>query len=61
VFASQDKILWLVALPMAAAQLTGGVIGARTTMKVGKNLVRRAMLVVVAALVAKLLWDMFGG
>jgi uncharacterized protein len=61
VFASQDKILWLVALPMAAAQLTGGVIGARTTMKVGKNLVRRAMLVVVAALIAKLLWDMFGG
>jgi uncharacterized membrane protein YfcA len=60
VFASQDRILWSIAVPMAAAQLVGGVIGSRVAIAGGKELVRRVALCVVAALVVKITWDMLG-
>ncbi len=53
-FVSKGLVLWQVALPMAAGQLLGGVLGAQLAIKRGDALVRRLVLVVVFALVAKL-------
>jgi uncharacterized membrane protein YfcA len=59
-FASRGAIIWRIALPMAAAQLVGGTIGAQIAVRGGERVVRRVVLVVVAGLVAKLAWDMVG-
>ncbi|MDY7226866.1 TSUP family transporter [Hyalangium rubrum] len=53
-FAWKGVVLWKVALPMAVAQFTGAWIGAHLTVKGGDKLVRKVVLVVVAALVLKL-------
>ena len=53
-FASRGSVLWRAALPMAAGQLCGGWAGAHFAVKGGDRLVRRMVLVVVAALVIKL-------
>lgn len=57
-FASAGSIAWKVALPMAAGQLVGGIIGARMAMKGGAKLIRVMVLVVSGALVAKLGYDL---
>ncbi|MBM4343423.1 MAG: TSUP family transporter [Deltaproteobacteria bacterium] len=59
-FAAADGVLWQVALPMAAGQALGGAVGARMTLRGGDLLVRRAVLAVVVALVAKIAWDVAG-
>ncbi|MBL8605313.1 MAG: TSUP family transporter [Myxococcales bacterium] len=58
VFALKGVVLWRVALPMAAAQFVGGLLGARLTVQGGDRWVRRAVLGVVAALVCKLAYDL---
>jgi hypothetical protein len=60
-FAWSGKVLWHVALPMAAAQFTGAWIGAHLTVRGGDKLVRKVVLVVVAALVLKLGRDLLVG
>lgn len=57
VFAIEGKIVWAVALPMAAAQLVGGAVGARVAVKGGENLVRKVVLGVVLVLSVKLAYD----
>jgi len=59
VFAVADRIVWAYALPMAAAQLIGATLGARITVRGGDALVRRIVMVVVLATVAKLAWDLW--
>lgn len=59
-FASAGSVMWRVALPMAAGQLVGGLVGARLAMKGGAKLIRVMVLVVSGALVAKLGWDLVG-
>ena len=54
VLASSNHVLWLVALPMAAANLTGGWIGARLALRYGNGFVRKVFLVVIGGLVLKL-------
>ena len=54
-------VLWHVALPMAAAQFTGGWIGAHLAVRGGDKLVRRVVLLVVVALVLKLGRDVLAG
>lgn len=61
VFLYEDSIVWAVALPMAAGQLLGGVLGARLAIKGGTKLIRIAVLVVSGALVAKLAFDLVHG
>ncbi len=61
VFIYEDAILWQLALPMAAAQLLGGALGARLAIKGGTRLIRIAVLVVSGALVAKLVVDLVQG
>ena len=58
IFAVKSRVLWSVALPMAAAQMVGGALGARLTIRGGDRFVRAVVLTVVAALVARLAWDL---
>jgi uncharacterized membrane protein YfcA len=60
-FASRGLVLWQVALPMAAAQAAGGFLGAHLAVRRGDVLVRRVVLLVVLALVAKLARDLWAG
>jgi uncharacterized membrane protein YfcA len=60
-FARAGTVVWAVALPMAAGQLCGGVLGARFAMKGGSRVVRALVLVVSTALIAKLLVDLLRG
>ena len=55
-FAVGGAVFWPVALPMAAAQLTGGWLGAHLTLRSGEGLVRRLAIVVSLALVVRLVW-----
>jgi uncharacterized membrane protein YfcA len=56
-FATRGVVVWRVALPMALAQLAGGTLGAHLTVRRGDAFVRRIVLAVVIALVAKLARD----
>lgn len=58
VFAWQDKIVWSIALPMAAAQLVGGVLGARLAVRGGEVVIRRVVFVVVLTLTLKMAYDL---
>jgi uncharacterized protein len=51
-FARHGEILWAVALPMAAAQLLGGFLGAHLVVRRGDGLIRPMVLVVAIAVVA---------
>lgn len=57
-FALSGMVVWKAAIPMAAGQFAGATIGARITMRGGDVLVRRVVLLVVAATCAKLAWDL---
>jgi uncharacterized membrane protein YfcA len=61
VFAANGVILWRVAVPMAAANAVGGWLGAHLTVRGGDKVVRRVVLVVVAALVIKIGRDIVVG
>jgi uncharacterized membrane protein YfcA len=58
IFAHGGVILWSVALPMAAAQLVGGFLGAHLAVRRGAQLIRGVVLVVVLALVLKIARDL---
>ncbi|HET9597281.1 MAG TPA: TSUP family transporter [Anaeromyxobacteraceae bacterium] len=53
-FAARGVVLWRVALPMAAAQFAGGMLGAHLAVRRGDAFVRRVVLLVVVALCVKL-------
>jgi len=57
-FASHGAVIWRIAVPMAAAQLAGGWLGAHLAVRRGDALVRRVVVAVALALAAKLAWDM---
>jgi uncharacterized membrane protein YfcA len=54
-------VLWQAALPMAAGQFLGGVLGVHLAVRGGDRLVRLVVLAVVAALVGKLGLDLVRG
>jgi len=58
VFASRGVVVWRIALPMAAAQLAGGWLGAHLALRGGDTLVRRIAVAVALALAAKLALDL---
>ena len=58
VFAVRGTVLWRIAIPMAAAQLAGGWLGAHLAIRRGDALVRRVVVAVALALSVKLAWDM---
>lgn len=57
-FAARGAVLWSVALPMAAANFLGGLLGAHLAVRGGDRVVRLAVLLVAAALVARLGLDL---
>jgi hypothetical protein len=57
-FAAKGVVVWSVALPMAAAQIAGGIAGSHTAIRGGAPLVRRVVLVVVVVLVVKIARDL---
>lgn len=57
VFGWHGELLIGLGLAMAAANLTGGLLGARMALKHGNGFVRRVFLVVVGVLALKLGWD----
>ena len=57
-FAREGSVAWEVALPMAAGQLCGGMIGARLAVKGGARIVRLGVLVASGALIAKLVYSL---
>ncbi len=59
-FALRGTVVWQLALPMAAAQLVGGWVGAHLTIHRGDGVVRLVVLAVVLALVVKLGGDSLG-
>lgn len=58
VFSYGGFIHWEVALPMAFGQLCGALIGAHFAMRGGERVVRSVVLLVSAALIAKLVIDL---
>lgn len=60
-FAIRGKIVWSFALPMALGNICGAFIGSRLAMKGGDRVVRVAVLCVVGAIVAKLIWSLVRG
>lgn len=57
-FAIAGTVRWELALPMAVGQLAGGLVGARLAIRGGAKLIRIMVLVVSAALVGKLIYDL---
>jgi hypothetical protein len=57
-FAVRGTVVWRIALPMAAAQLAGGWLGAHLAVRRGDALVRKVVVVMALALAAKVAWDM---
>jgi len=58
VFALHDSVLWALGLSMGAANLVGGLLGARTALRRGNSFVRRVFLIVLAGLILKLTYDL---
>lgn len=58
IFAARGAVAWKIALPMAAAQLAGGTVGAHLAIRGGDRRVRQIVLAVVLALVLKLTYDL---
>ena len=61
VFVPQGAVIWQLALPMAAANITGGYLGARLAVARGAGFVRVFFLVVVAGFVVRLGGSWSGG
>ena len=57
-FSYRGLVVWHIALPMAGAQFLGGLLGAQLALKQGGPLIRRVVLGVVLALVARLGYDL---
>ena len=58
-FVLAGKVLWLLALPMAAASITGNWLGSRTAVRVGPQAVRRFLTVSLGLLFCTLLFEFF--
>lgn len=59
VFVAKGLVLWQTALVMALANLAGGQVGSRIALRYGNHLMRRAFIVVVAALIGKTFADAY--
>lgn len=56
VFLINGKVLFLAALPMAAANVAGNILGSRLAIKRGSGLIRKVLLLSLALLFATLVW-----
>lgn len=56
-FTIKGKIIWLVAIPMAACNAVGGMLGARMAIMKGNKFIRVFFLVVIIATLVRFAWD----
>jgi uncharacterized membrane protein YfcA len=61
IFVPQGVVLWKLGLVMGAANIVGGYVGARTAVARGSRFVRVVFVVVSAALVVRLGFDVLQG
>ena len=59
VFLVGGQVLWALALPMAAASITGNALGSRLAIRLGEKAVRRFLVVSLSLLLATLLYRTF--
>ena len=59
-FVPQGWVHWPLGLVLAAANLAGGYLGARTAIARGSGFIRAAFLVVSGVLITKLCWETWG-
>ena len=57
-FMATGNVLYAIALPMAAFNIAGGFLGAHFAVRGGNRFIRTVFLVVVAALIVKVLFDL---
>ena len=60
VFAPGGHVVWTVGVVMAAANLVGGWVGARTAVRLGSRFVRTVFVVIVGAFVIRIGGDLAG-
>lgn len=60
VFVPGGHVMWRVGVVMAAANLVGGWVGARTAVKLGSRFVRVVFVVIVGAFVVRIGGDLLG-
>jgi len=58
-FILKGHVLYHIAIPMAACNILGSVVGTRLAIKQGSGFVRRLFLVVVTAIILKFAYDSF--
>ena len=58
-FGSQLELLWLVAILMAVANVSGAVVGTGLALKHGSGFVRRIFVAVVLVLIARTAWQAY--
>ena len=58
-FMIKGKIIWAIALPMAASNAAGGWLGAKTAITKGNGFIRIFFLVVVVATLIRFAYDVF--
>ncbi|MBK0401545.1 TSUP family transporter [Adhaeribacter sp. BT258] len=58
-FVWKGYVLYQIALPMAACNIVGSVVGTQVALKQGSGFVRRLFLVVVTAIILKFAYDTF--
>jgi hypothetical protein len=56
-FIPHGDVLYHFAIPMAAANIGGAVVGSRLAMKGGTAFIRKLFIIIVVVLIAKLAWD----
>jgi len=60
-FIPKGDVMFQFAIPMAAAQIAGSVVGSRMALSGGTQFIRKLFLVIVVVLIAKLGWDTLHG
>ncbi len=58
-FIPSGNILWMLAIPMAVSNLTGGFVGAHLAMKGGARVLRICFLCLMCVLIGKFGYDLF--
>jgi uncharacterized membrane protein YfcA len=58
-FAWQGHVQWLLAIPFLLANVLGGWMGSRLAMRRGSPFIRKFFLWAVAAILARLVWDVW--
>ncbi len=58
-FVPTHNVIYTIALPMAASNMTGAFVGSHIAMKYGTRLIRILFLIILVILIAKLGYDLF--